>query len=239
MGQDEKTKPDVGVEKLGKAAEQLRKVVDEVVSKLEYIEDTGIEKVSDIADQVRELARELVEQRLGKAELPKPGEDWPAMADQLRKLAGELRGNAVQQREVALGAIELLLAGSDMLCSDTTKDLENERAYLANTLNEIGEIDNSILNIDLADVQITIGEIEDRLDMFTAVKQAAILHDIASRLPEKQVEEEKKNAASEACDEFINYVAHNRTDDEAKTLYEQAFAAVKAGNGIVALKATA
>jgi hypothetical protein len=126
-----------------------------------------------------------------------------------------------------------------MLCSDTTKYLENERAYLASALNEIGEIDNSLLNLDLADAQIIIKNIEEELDIFSPVKQAAILHDIASRLSEKQAEYEAENAASEACDEFINYIAHNKSDDEQKTFYEQALAAVKADNGIVELKATA
>lgn len=239
MGQDEKTKPQTGIEALDKATEQLRKVVDEVVTKLEYVEETGIEKVSDISDQVCELARKLVEQQLGKTEPPKPGEDWPAMAEQLRKLAEELRGNAVQQRLVALGAIELLLAGSDMLCSDTTKYLENERAYLASALNEIGEIDNSLLNLDLADAQITIKNIEEHLDIFSPVKQAAILHDVASRLPEKQAEYEKDVAADEAQDELLNYISHNRSDAERKVFYEQVLAAAKEGNGVMELKQTA
>ena len=239
MKAPEKDKSKTGVEQLDKATEKLKKVVDEVVAKLEYIEDTGIEKVSDIADQVRKLARELVEQRLGKAELPKPGEDWPAMAEQLRQLAGELGGNTDQQRLIALGDIELLLAGSDMLCSDTTKHLEEERAYLASALNEIGEIDNSMLNIDLADAQITIKNIEEGLDMFSPVKQAAILHDIASRLPEKQAEYEKENAANESCEALLNYIAQEKTLDEQKAFYEQALVAAKEGNGVVALKVSA
>jgi hypothetical protein len=232
-------KTKTGVEQLDKATEQLRKVVDEVVSKLEYVEDTGIEKVSDIADQVREFARELVEQRLGKADPAKETPDVSAVAEQLRKLAGELRGDTAQQRRVALAAVELLLAGPDILCSDTTKNLEIERAYLTDAINEIGEIDNSLLNNDLADAQLTIKDIEERLDMFSPVKQAAILHDIASRLPDKQTEYEAENAASEACDELINWIAHNKNDDEQKTFYEQSLAAVKAGNGVAALKASA
>jgi len=238
MGQDEKTKPDVGVEKLGKAAEKLRKVVDEVVAKLEYVEDTGIEKVSDIADQVRELARELVEQRQGKAEPPKEVQGVSATDGQLRKLTGELVNNGKEVRRLMLGGIELLLAGSDMLCSDTTKHLEEERAYLASALNEIGEIDNSMLNIDLADAQITIKNIEEGLDMFSPVKQAAILHDIASRVPDKQAEYEKENAANESCEALLNYIAQEKTLDEQKAFYEQVLAAAKAGNGIVSLKAT-
>ena len=233
-----KHKSETGVEQLDKATKKLRKVVDEVVAKLEYVEDTGIEKVSDIADQVRELARELVEQRLGKAEPPKEVQGVSATDGQLRKLTGELVNNGKELRRLMLGGIELLLAGSDMLCSDTTKHLEEERAYLASALNEIGEVDSSLSQIDLADAQITIQNIEERLDMWSPAKQAAILHDIASRLPEKQAEYEKDVAADEAQDELLNYIAHNRSDAERKVFYEQVLAAAKAGNGIVSLKAT-
>ncbi len=201
--------------------------------------DVAVEMLGKAAEQLRQLADEVVAERLGKAEPPKEVQGVSAMAGQLRKLAGELVGNSKEVRRLMLSGIELLLAGSGMLCSDTTKYLEEERAYLASALNEIGEIDSSLSQIDLADAQITIQNIEERLDTWSPAKQAAILHDIASRLPEKQVEDEKETAANEACEELLNYVGNEKTLDEQKAFYEQALAAVKAGNGNVPLKATA
>jgi len=66
-----------------------------------------------------------------------------------------------------------------------------------------------------------------------------VLKHVLSLMPERQREYEAETAANEACDEFINWIAHNKSDDEQKTFYEQALVAVKAGNGIVELKASA
>ena len=245
MGQDEKTKPDVGVEKLGKAAEQLRKVVDEVVSKLEYIEDTGIEKVSDIADQVRELARELVAQRLEKPETEKEVHGLPVADEQLLQVAGEFSKDVKRKHSLMLGAIEILLAGADFLSCDTMNSLQEQRDSLLGGMqsqsledeDEGGEkTEDAVEQIPVSD-----GDIEDiakRLSMWVPKKQAAIIRKIAERLPEQQREWEAETAADAARDDLLNWLLNNRSDEDRKVFYEQVFAAAKAGNGIVSLKAT-
>jgi hypothetical protein len=253
MGQDEKTKPETGIEALGKAAEQLRKVVDGVVSKLEYVEDTGIEKVSDIADQVRELARELVEQRLGKTEPAKEGQALPVANEQLLQVAAEFSKDVKRQHGLMLAAIEILLAGADMLSCDCIAVLQEERGILKggmqsqnlngdedeeNTEAENGEA-KDCREYSLEDCESTIEGIEQALCPWVPLKQAAVLKHMLSLMPERQREHEGETAANEACEEFINYIAHNKSDDEQKAFYEEALAAVKAGNGIVELKQTA
>ena len=55
-------------------------------------------------------------------------------SETLRVLAQEISQNAVEQRRLALGSIEVLLACSDIFCQDLQNALKEEKAMLEGKL---------------------------------------------------------------------------------------------------------
>jgi hypothetical protein len=234
MGQAEKTKPDVGVEQLDKAAEQLRA-----------------------------LARQLVEQRLGEGKPPgevqgvgaqkeaktvgkKNPEPWwkdigTLAAKDLRTLVDEVKTNIVESRAYLLGSIEVLLAGADMLSWDCIESLREERDVLqgGTQSQQLEAEQESWREISFEDCVAEVKQVEAVIGTWLPRKQRAILCYALGRLPEKEAAWAVEEGRDNARDDLLNYLHNERSEQEQTAIYRTILAGVKKGNGVVELKASA
>jgi len=135
--------------------------------------------------------------------------------EQLRQLAGEMQRRAVEQRRLMLMAIEVLLAGGDLLDEDIIKELEQTQGWMSKAVaaeNEDAE-DAKPQEEDDGDRdaafrwQTTVDELVydfwSKLDGFKIAIAERVVETMMQQLPEKKREAEAENAKDKAIEELL------------------------------------
>jgi hypothetical protein len=167
-------------------------------------------------------------------------------AQQLRDLARECTGSSIQLRQVALGAIETLLACSDLLTSDTVDDLkdchrmvseemaaireenaEQEQAKTALPVNQPSiesEMDIEFIEKwkrEIKDYDVIVKNVDAQLRYYNPLLQKVILMDLYRKLPElikKQEDEQRTDAAEGALLDAVSDWPVEKVEQLARTV---------------------